>query len=219
MLIPKREQEDEIGDLIDTFNKTAIELINLRKHLEEEIALKTMDLKLRNDELSRLSFMDALTGIANRRRFEDVLKNTWDIALRNQYPIGLYMLDMDFFKEYNDHYGHLEGNECLKSIGRVLRSKAKRSSDLVARYGGEEFVFLIHNPELNTFFSFADSIRKSIEDLNIEHKGSKYGKITVSIGIAYMVPDIETTAYDLVDRADRALYSAKENGRNIVVKG
>jgi diguanylate cyclase (GGDEF)-like protein len=144
------------------------------------------------------------------------LKTAWNTALRFQRPIAIFMLDIDSFKNYNDTYGHQAGDDCLKAIGNLLSQKIRRASDLAARYGGEEFVVILQEPEQEKLLGFAQEIRKSVQELGIEHKQSPYEKVTVSVGIACMIPTVEAEPAELVEAADRALYQAKQKGRNRV---
>ena len=214
--IPDDGRKDELGELNRSFNEMGLRLTNMVAHLEEEVRLRTQELQLRNDELQQLSFLDSLTGIANRRQFDGTLKAAWNTALRYSRPIAIFMLDIDSFKNYNDTYGHQAGDDCLKAIGRLLSQKVRRASDLAARYGGEEFVVILQEPEQDKLLDFAQEIRKSVQGLGIEHKQSPYEKVTVSIGVACMIPTLEAEPAELVEAADRALYQAKQMGRNRV---
>ncbi len=216
MLVTDVERTDELGELSRSFNTMGKQLTNMVAHLEEEVKARTFELEERNDSLQRLSFLDGLTGIANRRKFDSTLESAWNFALRHKRSIALIMLDIDFFKNYNDTYGHLAGDDCLKSIGRLLSEKVRRLSDLVARYGGEEFVIILQDTEVNKIVGFAEDIRKGIQDLRIEHATSPFEIVTLSMGIAYMIPNMNTTPLALIEMADNALYLAKDNGRNRV---
>lgn len=214
MPITDVEREDGLGELNRSFSEMGRQLINVVAHLEEEVAIRTQELKERNEELKQLSFSDGLTGIANRRLFDDTITSAWNSALRDKRPMAIFMLDIDLFKNYNDTYGHQAGDDRLKAIGSLLNNKVHRSTDLVARYGGEEFVILLENAEIDKISDFAEEIREGIQGLDIEHSTSPYKKVTVSIGCAHMIPTMETTPAMLIEKADRALYQAKENGRN-----
>ncbi len=214
--IEDRQRKDELGKLTRSFNSMGEQLTNMLAHLEEEVAERTSELEERNQELSLLSFSDGLTGIANRRKFDEMLLQSWQTEMRYERPVALLMLDIDVFKDYNDFYGHVAGDECLKSIAHYLHTKVRRSSDLAARYGGEEFVVLIQEPEIDKLMDYADEIRQGIEDLKLEHETSPYKFVTVSIGAAYMVPDMNTEPDTLIELADQMLYEAKDRGRNQV---
>jgi diguanylate cyclase (GGDEF)-like protein len=179
----------------------------------------------RNEELShavellaKLSAEDALTQIANRREFDRRLDIEWGRARRDGTPLSLIMVDVDCFKNYNDHYGHQAGDACLQQIARSLRGIPQRPADLVARFGGEEFVVLLPSTAQEDAAGLAERMRSAIADLQIPHATSRVGPgVTASFGVAAMHPLGNQPASDLVAAADAALYEAKENGRNRVV--
>lgn len=163
------------------------------------------------------SLSDGLTGIANRRHFEKQLEAEWNRALRNKRPVSLILADVDCFKNYNDNYGHLAGDDCLKAVAGKMASAVNRSSDLVARYGGEEFVFLLPELSLQKAVELAEIIRFQIENLAMPHQYSAASDIvTISLGVASAVPQKNANSAVLIRDADRALYYAKQNGRNQV---
>lgn len=167
--------------------------------------------------LSRLSAEDALTRIANRREFDRRLDIEWGRARRDGTPLSLIMADVDFFKNYNDHYGHQEGDACLQQIAACLRAIPQRAADLVARFGGEEFVMLLPNTSQEDAAKMAERMRRGIVDLQIPHAASRVAPgVTVSFGVAAMHPVGNLSASALVAAADTALYAAKEQGRNRV---
>ncbi|MDQ7015092.1 MAG: diguanylate cyclase [Gammaproteobacteria bacterium] len=180
---------------------------------ERERAKNLAQIHASNDALKRLSMMDALTAIANRRHFDDCFENEWQRAIREKSPLSVLMIDVDYFKAFNDHYGHLAGDECLIKIATTLASAFRRPADLVARFGGEEFSVILPN----SVESYNDAMRcnELIEGLAIPHVKGKV--VTVSIGVASMVPRLDTPATELIKRADQALYAAKSEGRNRVV--
>lgn len=214
--IPDDGRNDELGTLTRSFNAMGLQMTNLVANLEKEVASRTQELEHRNAELQRLSYFDGLTGIANRRQFDYAIARAWNKALRHGRPVALFMLDIDLFGDYNNTYGHQAGDDCLKTIGKLLSNKVRRASDLVARYGGEEFVAILQDTDTSKLATYAESIRASVENLNIEHSVSPYKKVTMSIGVACLVPTIETSPAELIEMADRALYQAKKNGRNKV---
>ena len=171
-----------------------------------------------NRELKRLSAVDGLTSIANRRSFDDALAKEWRRAARNEASLALLLVDVDFFKQFNDNYGHQLGDECLKAVARTLDAQLRRPGDLVARFGGEEFVVLLPQTDSAGAERVADSLRVAIEQLGITHGHSQAGDVvTVSIGLAAARPARDASGPDaLVDGADRALYGAKRQGRNRV---
>ena len=173
------------------------------------------DLNLANGKLQAISMLDELTGVANRRALEEWLSREWQKALRKKELLTFIMLDVDFFKLYNDTYGHQAGDECLKKIADVLALNAKRGGDFVARYGGEEFVVGLFATDAIGGQQVGENIRLQVESLKIPHKASTISLyVTVSMGIATMIPETNTTYELLLQQADRALYQAKREGRN-----
>jgi diguanylate cyclase (GGDEF)-like protein len=173
-----------------------------------------------NAELLRLANVDGLTGVANRRALDIFLDIQWRTAARERYPVSLLILDIDFFKAYNDTYGHQAGDETLKKIGKALAKAARRPTDLAARYGGEEFVLILGKTEANAAFTIAQELVKSISDLGIAHERSACASVvSVSIGVAssYPTSGSEEGHDGLVNAADAALYAAKQGGRNRAV--
>lgn len=165
--------------------------------------------------LKHLSENDGLTGIANRRYFDHTYKNLWAEALRRREPISLIMIDIDYFKNFNDTYGHQSGDDALKTIAATIKKHLKRPLDIVARYGGEEFVLVLPNTSTSTASLLAAKIRQEIESLAIPNNASLANSVlTISLGLASTVPTLETTPESLIHTADHALYQAKTNGRN-----
>jgi diguanylate cyclase (GGDEF)-like protein/PAS domain S-box-containing protein len=172
------------------------------------------------DKLRKMSFRDGLTGLANRRYFDEVMNNEWKRAKRESHPLSLILLDIDSFKSYNDTYGHQEGDACLKNISRAIKPYAKRPGDLAARYGGEELTLILPCVDSQNAFKTAEKIRKRVQTLKITHNGSKVNgckTISISAGVATLVPDTNSSQSILVNLADKALYSAKNKGRNQVI--
>ena len=168
--------------------------------------------------LQRLSTMDELTGLANRRAFDEFLNEEWRRALRAGHMISLMMIDVDFFKKYNDTYGHLKGDSCLKLVADVLEGVARRPGDKVARFGGEEFVVILAMTDKQYAVSIAEKIRMDIEALKILHVKSEVSNfVTVSIGVVALIPQQKMHPSDIIKHADEALYKAKNQGRNRVV--
>lgn len=174
-----------------------------------------IELKKLQDVIKANSMLDGLTQIANKKRFNEVLEAEWSRGRRYQEPVSILMLDLDFFKKYNDTYGHIKGDEALIAVAAALRDLLKRGSDLVARWGGEEFACILPNTNEEGAMILAEELRKGIEALQIPHKASGLSPwMTVSVGAATMVPGPEDKAISLVDAADKALYQAKQAGRN-----
>ncbi|PKM45614.1 MAG: hypothetical protein CVV05_04965 [Gammaproteobacteria bacterium HGW-Gammaproteobacteria-1] len=182
------------------------------------VAHDATDRKLLEETLRNLSYQDGLTGIANRRRFDEKLELEWRRAARENQPITLIMIDIDFFKNYNDLYGHPAGDECLKKIAHVLSVTIARPGDIAARYGGEEFAAILPNTSLLGAEKLAEQIRSRVEDLELPHANSAVSPwVTVSVGLATRVPVNPDDYTTLLEGADRALYKAKQQGRNRLV--
>ncbi len=177
-----------------------------------------VELKRHRDLLETLSLRDGLTGIPNRRQFEQHLERCWRLCSREGLPLTLCLADIDHFKLFNDRYGHIAGDECLRKVARTMHDCAKRPMDLVARFGGEEFVAILHGTGRDGAAILGEMIRSAIEDLEIPNNAVSSGSmVTLSVGVATVMPDAETAASDLVNRADQALYRAKGNGRNCMI--
>lgn len=174
-------------------------------------------LKLQTDALKRLSLFDGLTNIPNRRHFDNTLDNELQRALRTQHPLSLLMIDVDYFKPFNDRYGHGTGDACLIQIAQAMQAAMNRPMDLLARYGGEEFVTLLPGTNLEGACKVAETLRQTVANLQIPHALSPIAEhVTISIGVTCLAqPDPKSTSY-LLRRADQALYQAKQTGRNQV---
>lgn len=175
-------------------------------------------LKLRL-QMQALSRTDPLTGLANRREFDEQLKDAWQNAVRASQPLGLIMADVDYFKAYNDKYGHPEGDEALKQVALSLRGVASRGTDLCARIGGEEFAVIMPSTDPEGSFRIAEKIRQAMHVADIDHDGSPLGKLTISMGVASLTPARELTIEAFVANTDKALYRAKNNGRDRIESG
>ncbi len=170
-----------------------------------------------NDELERLSFLDGLTGIANRRMFDTTFEREWSHAQRNNKPISLILIDIDFFKQYNDYYGHIKGDTCLKIVAKTLSAIFKRTVDLLARYGGEEFVIILPNTEIRHAKMLAQKCRNKIIQEKIFHAPSTiHDVLTISIGVNSIIPTPLIEPSSFIDATDKLLYQAKNKGRNRV---
>jgi two-component system chemotaxis family response regulator WspR len=189
----------------------------LRRELEGVIESREDEIRERTEELERIAREDGLTGIANRRRFVEFARNCWRIAIRQQQPVGLLMVDVDHFKAFNDIYGHQAGDKCLRQVAGELEKVARRPCDLAARYGGEEFAVLLFGTDLADALELAEAARRGVESLQIPHSGSAPGGVvTVSIGVASVAPRADAEGTQLLHLADKALYRAKRKGRNCV---
>lgn len=176
------------------------------------------ELEQANQKLLHLATIDSLTQVSNRRSFDEYLSREWQRMAREFSPISLILCDVDFFKNYNDTYGHPGGDACLKAVARAISESVKRPADLVARYGGEEFAIILPNTEAIGASHIAQKIHSKVKDLKIVHANSRVSEyVTVSIGIASLFPTSESITDTLIAAADRALYQAKAHGRNCVI--
>lgn len=214
--IVKPPNEAELGARVGSAMKLKLE-IDWRKAREIELLEANQKLNRANRALKNLSMVDALTSIANRRYFDEMLATEWRRAKRSEQTIGLLMIDIDHFKAYNDTYGHPAGDECLKKVAARLQESLFRASDLLARYGGEEFAVIMPEIDPNGTKEVGERLRERIESLALEHSGNSVAPVvTISLGAASMVPCAECEPQDLITQADKALYRAKEGGRNQV---
>ena len=203
--------------LIGFFGRRLLSQLHSRLIIEERFKASSDELKVSNQRLSNLALHDGLTGLANRRSFDEALTVEFSRAQRAGNSLGLVMVDVDFFKQYNDIYGHVAGDECLKKIARVVATGMRRAGDMAARYGGEEMVLLLPGSDIDGAVSLAESLRRGIENAGIAHAGSPLRKVTVSIGVAvFPLIKMEMLATTLLNAADHALYQAKASGRNNV---
>jgi len=194
--------------------QTNVELVKEIQSREET----QKELEAANEQLTIIATLDALTGIPNRRRLDQSLQEHWSMAVKEQLSLAIMMIDIDFFKLYNDTYGHLAGDRCLQAVAGVLDESRKEMTDFVARFGGEEFLFVATGiPQAETRL-LAEKIRSEIEELAIDHPVSQVSPyITASIGISWHLPDNTNKLSESLEQADKALYQAKEEGRNRVV--
>lgn len=213
-LTGRTEVEDEALGLeigaVDYIRKpfsSAVVKARMRTHLE---------LKRHRDLFEKMSSQDGLTGIANRRHFDTVYDREWKRAQRGKIPLSVIMTDIDFFKKYNDHYGHIAGDDCIKRVATLLATTTRRATDLVARYGGEEFVLILPNADGENASQLAERIREQISEFPFQGRENQpSGMLTASLGVA-TYPHDGDTANTLIDSADQALYKAKDSGRNKV---
>jgi diguanylate cyclase (GGDEF)-like protein/PAS domain S-box-containing protein len=192
--------------MVETFTD-----ITERNRAEEE-------LQQANRKLELLASEDALTKLSNRRIFDDYLEKEWRRQARTRKSLSLIMCDVDFFKKYNDTYGHQAGDSCLRVVAQTIQKKVRRAGDLAARYGGEEFAIIMPETDIEGAWHVADAICRELSDMQIPHSGSTAAPfVTISCGIASMIPFNETSPKILIENADQALYKAKSQGRNRVV--
>lgn len=192
--------------------------ITAQKQAEEQLSVAKGILEKNNAHLTLLSSQDGLTGLANRRKFDSVLLDEVHRSTLGGTSLALLMIDVDYFKKYNDYYGHPAGDRCLQQVAQVLLMGAKRPSDLAARYGGEEFAILLPNTSLDGAQAVAEQVRTSLQQMTLPHAGNPFGVVTISIGVHALVPaSADSCVSVLVNSADEALYAAKAAGRNTVL--
>lgn len=218
--IDESSGEKSIDGVIEDITERKLAEAELRRakdNLEVEVAERTRELTELNQELQRISLSDGLTGIANRRYLDLYLEREWQRAIRERFSFAVIMIDIDHFKLFNDNYGHLAGDECLKKVAAALPAIARRPADFVARYGGEEFAVILPETDASGAMMVAEKIRAAVEALQIPHARSPiHSYVTVSAGVAACIPAGQTAAQSLLDLADQALYGAKQAGRNRV---
>jgi diguanylate cyclase (GGDEF)-like protein len=185
--------------------------------MARKLAAREEELQIANQHLEELASLDGLTGLANRRGFDRELDHAWHRADELREPLALIMIDIDHFKLFNDRYGHVQGDACLRAVGETLSLVALDKALIVARYGGEEFALLLPGLDIEHAVALAEEARRSIEELLMTHADSPCGIVTISIGVESRVPDPGQSAACLVEVADRALYDAKRRGRNTVI--
>ncbi|EAW37970.1 diguanylate cyclase domain-containing protein [Lyngbya sp. PCC 8106] len=188
------------------------------QQMNQELQRLAGELQQANRELQRLAVTDSLTQLANRRQFDEYLIHEWLRMLREQQFLSVILCDVDFFKNYNDKYGHPAGDNCLRKVAKAICQQVQRPGDLAARYGGEEFVIILPNTQAEGAINVAEGIRQAIKSLNIPHSQSKIADcITVSSGVASVVPQANDSPSNLIATADTALYEAKKKGRDCVI--
>ena len=213
--VSQRTTELEAANKSLAQSKAATEALNAL--LEAKVGERTQALEEANIKLSELTVTDALTGLSNRRRFDQVITEEWMRASRTGQSLAILMIDVDHFKAYNDHYGHQAGDECLRKVAGVLQANARRASDLVARYGGEEFVVVAGDLDIQAAKELAETLRSSVEVLGMSHQFSPVASVvTISIGVSVTTPDANMAPESLLRMADAAMYCAKDGGRNRV---
>lgn len=174
-----------------------------------------LELKRYRDCLENLSATDGLTGIPNRRQFDETFDREWQRARRNHTSLSLILMDIDLFKDYNDHYGHLAGDDCLRQLARVLAECIRRPTDLIARYGGEEFACLLPDTDVKGAAWLGNQMLEKVNALHVPHAHSAVADhVTLSLGAATLIPVVGQPAFELIRRADECLYASKRHGRN-----
>ncbi len=202
---------EEKSILLAQINHDLVLEIQSRRQAQQE-------LETAHAQLMAISSLDYLTGIPNRRKLDEFLEEQWSTAVREQLPISIMMIDIDFFKLYNDTHGHIAGDRCLQAVAGVLNRCSREDKDFVARYGGEEFLFVVTGMNKEETLLGGEKLRAEIEALCLEHHISSISPyITISVGINWLMPTTKDLLPDAIGRADQALYQAKRNGRNQVV--
>lgn len=184
--------------------------------LERTIEKRTHELAEANRQLEVLSNTDGLTCVGNRRFFDKMLSQEWDRAKRSATPLSLLFLDIDHFKNFNDLYGHLAGDACLHALADAMSQVVRRAGDLIARYGGEEFVILLPNMDIHGALEIARHVHQAVLSLEIPHSNTPLGIVSVSIGVASLLPSNQSSPVELLEKSDKALYCAKSAGRNCI---
>ncbi|MEJ2501126.1 MAG: diguanylate cyclase, partial [Campylobacterales bacterium] len=223
--VTRSDQNDEVGiiqnaiiKMVDKLNAYAGELDEANKDLEEKIFSRTRELEIANEQLEKLSLTDTLTGLPNRRHFEQQYAQIWEIAKRNGMTLSIVICDIDFFKKINDTHGHLVGDAVLKEIASILKATSKRSTDYIARIGGEEFILILPDADDAHAKEFCEKIRQQMKGLSVVvDEKTVLENITFSFGVSTMIPKEGMWPKVALKQADEALYEAKESGRNTVV--
>jgi len=191
-------------------------LANALDGMAQRLGEREEELRVAHGHLDRLTRLDSLSGLANRRGFDAKLDEEWQLSAISRQPLTLIMIDIDHFKAFNDHYGHVAGDMCLRTVAEGLAAAA-RDAAIVARFGGEEFALLFAGTELDSALAIAERLRATIEQLNLTHKAARCGHVTASLGVASIRAMQGDSAQLLIEAADAALYGAKRRGRNTVV--
>ncbi|PSB00634.1 diguanylate cyclase domain-containing protein [Merismopedia glauca] len=214
-LLTIANQKAELEQTVKRLQQTQQRLEEYTQTLEITVAERTAALKVINQQLHRLATLDGLTHIPNRRRFDEYWQEQWLLMAKQQEPISLILIDVDYFKYYNDKYGHQAGDRCLYTIAQVIKQTLRRSMDLVARYGGEEFVVVLPHSLIEGARTTAEAIIIAVQNLDLPHAQSLVSdRVTISLGICSIVPQTNISSVTPIAIADKALYQAKKDGRN-----
>lgn len=210
------KKEKEIAQIValEETKKSEELMATFLEESEKLVEERTRELQDTKDALEKLAREDKLTGLFNRRVFDEVFLQEFSRAQRSNLELSLLVIDIDMFKKYNDRYGHQKGDECLRSVAECMQKNVKRITDTLARYGGEEFAVILTETNVDEAFSIAENIRNAVENLNIPHEDSPFEKVTISVGLATLKKGDDHLAKDFFNIADSALYKAKESGRN-----
>lgn len=208
------QRKDEIGRLTTNFNIMGAKLTSLVGNLEKLVEERTGELEMKNELLRSMSYRDELSGIGNRRKFNEFVDGAIRLSKRTMKPMAILMIDIDRFKDYNDSYGHVNGDYCIRAIGEILQQVVRRDTDLAARYGGEEFVVVLQETDESYPIQIAQELQQLLKERAIEHKSGHEGILTISVGIYIGIPSKEESLEQITAKADLALYRSKEGGRN-----
>jgi diguanylate cyclase (GGDEF)-like protein len=210
-------QKAELTQALKAVQQAKDQLKAYSLNLEIEVSKRTAALEQANQELHRLAMLDGLTRVANRRHFDEYLLQQWTLLTRLQQPLSLILVDVDEFKRYNDRYGHLAGDDCLKQMAQTISDTIMRPTDLVTRYGGEEFAIVLPFTDLEGATQVAQAIQTAVARLGLPHANSTVSdRLTLSLGVSCLVPQPELSIETLIATADKALYQAKEKGRDCI---
>jgi diguanylate cyclase (GGDEF)-like protein len=211
------QAEVRLHTLVTAISQQRSDLEILLRTITEHSDRIDLEWLSRYNQMEELSRLDGLTQISNRRNFDATLEREWRRCARQQHPLSVLMIDVDRFKEYNDHYGHQAGDECLATLAQLLERVCRGPADLPARYGGEEFAVLLPERDLDGALALADELARQLKEEGIVHQGSVTGTVTISIGAACRRADGAQSPWEVVVEADRWLYVAKHKGRNRIV--
>ncbi|MCV2403014.1 sensor domain-containing diguanylate cyclase [Marinomonas sp. C2222] len=213
---PIKDEQGEVTHFV-IMHEDITELRKYQMELEALVAERTKGLEAANKELNRLSNIDSLTSLANRRAFDRFIAEEWNRLVDTQSPLALILCDIDLFKDYNDTYGHLAGDDCLREIAQAVHDAVSRAGNLVARYGGEEFVVVLPNADTKKLIETAKIIQQVVLGLAIEHSAAPEKVVTLSTGLSSVIPEQGCNSPDtLISAADQAMYTAKSAGRNCI---
>ncbi|MEE8574233.1 MAG: diguanylate cyclase, partial [Thermodesulfobacteriota bacterium] len=220
----KPSREFILGVILILTIVTLVLILFINRTLKKRVSEQTKKIRLQLEEklkteekLRELTYFDDLTGVGNRRSYNKAIDSEWNRAKRRGTILSVIMVDIDYFKPYNDLFGHIAGDECLRKIAQAIKSVITRSGDLVARYGGEEFIVILPDSDNEMASKLAEKLREKVESLEIRHPDSEeFGVVTISLGVATMIPKEEGAPDELVSAADNELYKAKKAGRNCI---
>lgn len=212
-MFPVKDQSQKVIDFV-IMHEDVTDLKNHELYLEKIISERTMELERVNRELEQLSKVDVLTTLFNRRAFNAAFENEYLQTLQTGNPLSLILIDIDYFKSYNDFYGHQGGDSCIQKVASVIKESAQRNADVAARYGGDEFAVILPRTDTAEALIIAERIRKGVEAVNIPNQSSPLGHVTLSLGVKTFNPSVDSTLEIFFNETDLALYRAKNTGKN-----